>query len=60
MLLIGIMNIGALMYSMGLELVIDQVMFRLAAFAANVALGPCVGRWPIRMDIFHVLSQVAG
>lgn len=56
---IRIVHGSALMYPVGLQLMIDQIVFRLATFAANVALGPSFRRGPIRMDVFHVLSQIA-
>lgn len=49
----------SLMDAMRLQLMIDQVMFGLASFAAYVALRPRVRRRPVRVDVFHVLPQVA-
>lgn len=48
-----------LMDPMGLQLMINKIVLGLAAFAANVAHGPSAGRRPIRVDVFHVLPQVA-
>ena len=59
LLLIRIVQTGPLMYPVGLKLMIDQVVLGLAPFAAHVALRPRLRRRPIRVDIFHVLPEVA-
>lgn len=47
------------MDAVGLKLVVDEVVLGLAALAADVALGPGFGRWPVRVDVFHVLAKIA-
>lgn len=44
-----------LMYAVGLQLMINQIVLGLAALAAHVAHWPSAGRRPIRMYVFHVL-----
>jgi len=61
LLLVGsrIVHARPLMNSVCLQLMIDQVMLRLASLATHVALRPRIWRWPVRVDVFHVLPQVA-
>lgn len=54
-MLAWIVEARALMDAVGLELVVDEVVLRLAALAADVALGPRVLWRPVRVDVFHVL-----
>lgn len=49
----------SLMDAVRLQLMIDQVVLGLASFAAYVALRPRVRRRPVRMDVSHMLPQVA-
>jgi len=55
----GIVHARPLMDAVRLQLMIDQVMLGLTPLAAYVALRPRVRRRPVRMDVFHMLSQVA-
>lgn len=48
-----------LVYAVGLELVVDEVVLGLAALAAHVALGPGVLGRAARVDVLDVLAQVA-